>query len=96
MPRIISIACLILALLQSAVGDEPPQIIGPYAAQLSAENVEQITLAANPKHERLTKIDAFARDKVHVHTGTVATWTLVTLSKSDGKWIVDAKVVTPW
>jgi hypothetical protein len=94
MPRIVFIACLTLAFLRSAIGGEPPQILGPYATELSAQDVEQITVAANPKQERLTKIDAFDHDKVHVHTGTQATYTLVTLSKHDGKWRVDSSVVT--
>ena len=96
MTRIVFTACLTLAFLRLASGEEPPQLLGPYATQLSAADVEQITLAANPKHERLTKIDAFDRDKVHVHTGTQATYTLVTLSKHEGKWIVDKRVVTPY
>jgi hypothetical protein len=94
MPRIVFIACLTVAFLRSAIGGEPPQTLGPYATELSAQDVEQITVVANPKHERLTKIDAFDRDNVHVHTGTNATYTLVTLSKHDGKWIVDSSVVT--
>ncbi len=96
MPRIVFIACLTLAFLRPAFGDEPPRVFGPYATRLSAADVEQIKIASNPSHERLTKIEAFRPDRVHVHTGTVATWTLVTLSKRGGKWIVDEKVVTPW
>jgi hypothetical protein len=96
MARIVFIACLTLAFLHQALGEETPRVFGPYAAQLSAVDIEQIKVASNPLHERLTKIEAFRRDSVHVHTGTVATWTLVTLSKRDGKWIVDKKVVTPW
>jgi hypothetical protein len=96
MARIFFIFCLTLALLHQAVGEETPRVFGPYATQLSAADIEQIKIASNPSHERLTKIEAFRRNRVHVHTGTVATWTLVTLTKRDGRWIVDKKVVTPW
>jgi hypothetical protein len=96
MARIVFIACFTLAILHQALGEEPPRVFGPYATQLSAADIEQIKIASNPAHERLTKIEAFGLDGVHVHTGTVATWTLVTLFKRDGKWIVDKKVVTPW
>jgi hypothetical protein len=94
MPRIVVISCLMLAFLRPVSGDEPPRVFGPYASRLSEADVEQIKIASNPAHERLTKIEAFRPDKVQVHTGNEATYTLVILTKRGGKWLVDRKVIT--
>jgi hypothetical protein len=92
--RIVFIACLTVAFLRPAFADQSPRVSGPYATRLLFADIEQIKIASNPRHEPLTKIEAFRPDSVHVHTGNEATWTLVTHSKRGGKWIVDQRVVT--
>lgn len=75
---------------------QPVRIVGPCSTQLSATDVEQITITSNPSHERLGEIDAVRPDKVNVKTGTGTTWTRLTLVKRADKWIVEEKVVTDY
>lgn len=70
------------------------RVVGPYASRLSAADIEQIKVAANPAGERLGEINAIGIDKVNVQAGTEATYTRVTLIKHGGKWMVVDKVVT--
>jgi hypothetical protein len=72
------------------------RVVGPYASRLSPADIEQIKAAANPAGERLGEINAIGIDKVNVQTGTVATYTRVTLIKHGGKWMVVDKIVTAY
>ena len=83
------------ALILSGCAIEPQcvKISGRYASQLSAEDLRQIRLAADPpeapEHLPLQAIDAFEPNRVKIEIGTYTDFVKFALMKRKGRWITD-------
>jgi hypothetical protein len=85
--------CLVFAVLLVACTTPEPQpvaIVGRYASRLSDRDIEKIRhVVATYQRRPLRKIEATARNKVRVETGSDQELSWFPLIKHDGKWLVD-------
>jgi hypothetical protein len=85
--------CLLLAMLLVASTTAQPQqvaVVGRYASRLSDTDIQDIRRVVSAYQRRpLRKINAVARNKVRVETGSEKELSRFPLIKRSGKWFVD-------
>jgi hypothetical protein len=83
-------AILVIVLFVAGCAAETVQIAGPFAARLSALDIQQIKLVTSKdSHDRVRRIDAVSATKVRVESGSETRYVILTIIKREGQWRID-------